>query len=104
MFGTTKLTNKLFQRTDTPVTADDVRVARKYIDNYWAKLERFHPKDDETLLGLPKKYLVPASEEGHSFDFNEMYYWDSYFMVQGMYDAKHELLVKGILENLISME
>lgn len=88
----------------TPLKPQDVQAARQYIANYWQKLERYHPKDDETLLGLPKPYLVPAYEEGHSFDFNEMYYWDSYFMVQGLFDDPHKELVMGILENLVSME
>jgi alpha,alpha-trehalase len=83
------------------LTAEDVAAARKYIADYWPKLTRFHPKDDESLLGLPNPYLVPAYEEGHEFDFNELYYWDSYFMVQGMMDKAHEKLVIGVLENLI---
>lgn len=86
------------------LSPEDVAKARQYIKDYWPKLERFHPKDDETLLGLPNKYLVPAYEEGHAFDFNEMYYWDSYFMVQGMLDEEHQELVEGILENLIHMQ
>ncbi len=83
---------------------EDVTKAREYIAGYWKKLERYHPKDDETLIGLPYPYLVPASEEGHAFDFNEMYYWDSFFMVQGMLDKEHKPLVEGILENLIFMQ
>jgi alpha,alpha-trehalase len=35
---------------------------------------------------------------------NEMYYWDSYFMVQGMLDGRHEDLVCGILDNLLFMQ
>lgn len=89
--------------THFDVQPDDVRPALRYIHDYWPKLERYHPKDDESLLGLPNKYLVPAYDEGHEFDFNEMYYWDSYFMVQGMMDAEHKDLVVGILENLVSM-
>lgn len=96
---------KVFFAPPHPIlSAEDVAPAREYIAHYWKKLERYHPKDDETLLGLPNTYLVPAYEEGHSFDFNEMYYWDSYFMVQGMYDKKHQKLVEGILENLVSMQ
>ena len=83
------------------LTADDVAEARKYIADYWPKLTRFHPKDDETLLGLPNSYLVPSYEMGHEFDYNEMYYWDSYFMVQGMLDNKHKELVMGVLEDLL---
>lgn len=81
--------------------AEDVAAAREYIREYWKKLQRYHPKDDESLLGLPKPYLVPAFEEGHEFDFNELYYWDSYFMVQGILDADNKELVAGILEDLL---
>lgn len=85
------------------LTPADVAPAREYIANFWQRLERFHPKDDESLIGLPKPYLVPAFEENHSFDFNELYYWDSYFMVQGMFDANHQELVTGILEDLFAL-
>ena len=81
----------------------DVKAAREYIAAYWVKLKRYHPKDSGSVLGLPKPYLVPAFEEGHEFDFNEMYYWDSYFMVQGLMDEEHKELVMGILEDLISL-
>jgi alpha,alpha-trehalase len=89
------------RRNQSELTAQDVAAARKYIKEYWPKLTRFHPKDDGSLLGLPHRYLVPAYEEGHEFDFNELYYWDSYFMVQGMVDKEHKDLVIGVLENLL---
>lgn len=83
------------------LTEADVLEARKYISGYWKNLERYHPENQDSLFGLPHPYLVPAFEEGHEFDFNEMYYWDSYFMVQGMYAAPYKELVTGILDNLI---
>lgn len=86
------------------LSAHDVQAARKYIADYWPKLERYHPKDDDTLFGLPNPYLVPASESGHSFDFNELYYWDSYFMVQGSLDKEHRKLVLGILDDLVCLQ
>lgn len=81
----------------------DVVIARDYIRAYWQKLVRHHPKDDGSLVGLPHPYLVPSYAEGQEFDYNEMYYWDSYFMVQGMLDEEHRELVIGILDNLIYM-
>ena len=95
---------KRLSRNPSLSTAD-VAAARAYITNYWPKLTRFQPHDDESqsLLGLPKPYLVPAHEDGHEFDFNELYYWDSYFMVQGMLDAEHQELVMGILEDLLTL-
>jgi alpha,alpha-trehalase len=104
-----KLVSQTLQRTplsfrpDKELAPEDVREAREYIAKYWKKVERFHPKDDESLLGLPKPYLVPSYREKTGFDYNELYYWDSYFMVQGMLDADHEELVTGILEDLMSL-
>jgi alpha,alpha-trehalase len=82
------------------LTTEDVQIARDYVRTYWTKLERYHPKDDGSLIGVPKPYLVPSFAEGHEFDYNELYYWDSYFMVQGMLDAGHRELTMGILEDL----
>ena len=82
----------------------DVAEAREYIREFWKRLERFHPKDDESLLGLPKPYLVPSYEEGAGFDYNELYYWDSFFMIQGLLDKDHQELVEGILEDLLYMQ
>ena len=90
-------------RPDKELTPDDVREARRYIAEYWTKVERFHPKDDDSLLGLPKPYLVPSYTVKTGFDYNELYYWDSYFMVQGLLDAEHRELVEGILENLMTL-
>lgn len=94
-------TFRLSFRPDKELAPADVQAARDYIASYWTKVERFHPKDDESLLGLPKPYLVPSYKEKTGFDYNELYYWDSYFMVQGMLDEPHKELVEGILENLL---
>ncbi|HSX35711.1 MAG TPA: trehalase family glycosidase [Patescibacteria group bacterium] len=83
--------------------AEDVAAARAYIAAYWPKLERHHPKDDETLIGVPYPYLVPSYAEGHEFDYNELYYWDSYFMMQGLLDDQHKDLLIGILEDLCAI-
>ena len=88
-------------KSDVDLTPQEVKEAREYIKNYWKLVTRYHPKDDASLLGLPHEYLVPAYIEATEFDFNEMYYWDSYFMVQGMLDDQHKDLVIGILDNLI---
>ncbi|MEK7153408.1 MAG: trehalase family glycosidase, partial [Patescibacteria group bacterium] len=37
------------------------------------------------------------------FDYEEIYYWDSYFMVQGLLDDQHKQLNTGILEDLFSV-
>lgn len=91
-----------FKKTND-LSADDVKVARDYIKAYWPKLERYNPKDTDSLIGVPKPYLVPSYAEGHEFDYNELYYWDSYFMIQGLLDEEHKDLVLGILEDFISI-
>ena len=96
-------TLQLSFRPDKQLVPEDVMAAREYIDNYWKKVERFHPKDDESLLGLPKPYLVPSYREATGFDYNELYYWDSYFMVQGLLDRKNKAMVMGILDNLMAL-
>jgi alpha,alpha-trehalase len=103
LFSKTNLFNRLSKKVfpKKKIEIKDLTIARKYIKDYWPKLERYHPKDDENLIGLPNKYLVPSYEADHEFDFNELYYWDSYFMIQGMLDNEHKDLVIGILENLV---
>lgn len=99
-----KLVNKTLQRSlhaGKGLKPESVAAAREYIADYWSKIERYHPNDDESLLGLPKPYLVPSYREKTGFDYNELYYWDSYFMVQGMLDTEHQDLVTGILEDLV---
>ena len=90
-------------RKSREIKPEEVAPAREYIKNYWPKLTRYNPNDTDSLIGLPKPYLVPAYEKGHEFDFNELYYWDSYFMAQGLLDEQHKELVLGILEDLLSM-
>lgn len=98
-----KTTSLLLPRKRSELRPEDVQVARDYIREFWTRLERFHPKDDESLLGLPKPYLVPSYDEHASFDYDELYYWDSFFMVQGLLDQAHQELTKGILEDLLSL-
>ncbi len=101
---TAKAAGRFLLGRKTDLQTADVQIARDYIREFWTRLERFHPKDDESLLGLPKPYLVPSYEEGAGFDYNELYYWDSYFMVQGLLDKPHQELVSGILEDLLSLQ
>lgn len=103
-----KLIGQKISRLALPVNAaeldaENVKAARTYIAKYWSRLTRYHPKETDSLIGLPNPYLVPAYEKGHEFDFNELYYWDSYFMVQGILDEDHKKLVLGILENLFNL-
>ena len=61
---------RLLPRRSGELRPEDVQVARDYIREFWTHLERFHPKDDESLLGLPKPYLVPSYDEHAAFDYD----------------------------------
>src|ERR1051326_3642015 len=88
-----------FDPENRRLTPDDVRTARTYIQEYWPKLERRQTKDDDSLVGLPHPYLVSAYEPDHEFDFNEMYYWDTYFMAQGFFGPEDGPRLEGLLDN-----
>ena len=47
----------------------------------------------EGLLYLPNRYVVPGGR------FNEMYGWDSYFIVLGLIQDKRTALARGMVEN-----
>jgi alpha,alpha-trehalase len=101
MMDKTKQLLTSIRKPSIMLTAKDVSEARIFIANHWQKFERHNTKDADALIGLPNPYLVPAYTEGNEFDFNELYYWDSYFMVQALMDEEHKDLVCGILENLV---
>jgi len=95
-----RILRKFFHK-HTHLSAGDVAEARTYIKKFWKHLTRKNTKNKDTLIGLPNKYLVPSHQPESTFSFDEMYYWDSYFMVQGMLrDPKNKDLVVGILDNL----
>jgi alpha,alpha-trehalase len=80
---------------------EDIREALTYIDEYWLKLQRFHPHDEGTLVGLPRPYIVPSSQNGEGFEFEEIYYWDSYFIAQAFIGTKQHRLAFDIAEDLL---
>lgn len=49
--------------------------------------------DPPGLLYLPNKYVVPGGR------FNEMYGWDSYFIIRGLLRAGRVELARGMVEN-----
>lgn len=98
-----QLLHRLFHRPHILI-AEDVAAARKYIKGFWKHLKRTRRTNKDTLIGVPHPYLVPAYEPEATFTFDEMYYWDSYFMVQGILkDPKQQKLVMGILDNLLHL-
>lgn len=66
----------------------------KYIHSYWKNLIKTSPPyTREGLFTLPYPYVVPGGI------FEELFYWDSYFIILGLVDSKFHTLAKGIVEN-----
>ncbi len=61
------------------------------------KLGDMRPEDLSApgLLYLPHPYVVPGGR------FNEMYGWDSFFILLGLEADHHEALAKGIVDNFL---
>ncbi|MBL8268223.1 alpha,alpha-trehalase TreF [Steroidobacter sp.] len=81
-----------------PNVASDFRTVagqdvRQHIDALWKVLER-KPEDQRphtSRLALPHRYVVPGGR------FNEIYYWDSYFTMQGLEESgRHDLTLDMI--------
>jgi alpha,alpha-trehalase len=76
----------------------DYSPALSYIESFWPQIIHANEHDRGTLIGLPKPYLVPA-DGGDTGMFQEMYYWDSFFMSLGVAGTSREQLVIDAAEN-----
>ena len=70
-----------------------------YIAEYWPRIIRSNPRQHGTLIALPCPYLIPSD----GAMFQEMYYWDSYFMSLGLVGTEHEHLIVDMTENMASL-
>jgi alpha,alpha-trehalase len=66
-----------------------------HINALWPVLTRRPDSTDSSssLIPLPESYVVPGGR------FREIYYWDSYFTMQGLVKSGHTDLVKSMLDN-----
>jgi alpha,alpha-trehalase len=58
-----------------------------------ARADNFGPNQNHGLLYLEHPYVVPGGQ------FNEMYGWDSYFIIRGLLRENRIALAKGMVEN-----
>ena len=85
---------------DLHVEQEDLDEVFEYIEDYWSKLIRHHPKDLKTLIGLPHSYIVPTDSE----IFQEQYYWDSYPVIRALINhPKYSQIAIGMVENFFHM-
>ncbi len=80
------------------VSKKDIKKVLDYIETYWPRLIRHHPKDLKSLIGLPNPYIIPTDDEV----LQEQYYWDSYPVVRALINhQKYSKLVIGMVDNLL---
>ncbi|TWB11150.1 alpha,alpha-trehalase [Gluconacetobacter diazotrophicus] len=72
---------------------------RDYISGMWEVLSR--PPDTlvahSSLLPLPETYVVPGGR------FSELYYWDTYFTMIGLYEDGRIDLMRGMVRDIASL-
>lgn len=75
--------------------SDPNRPLAAHIESLWPVLTR-HPQEHlflSSLLPLPFDYIVPGGR------FSELYYWDSYFTMIGLYSANRAHLLTAMADN-----
>jgi alpha,alpha-trehalase len=75
--------------------ADTSRAMEDHIRALWPVLTRSRDTVDahSSLIPLPNAYVVPGGR------FREVYYWDSYFTMQGLVESGRADLVRNMLDN-----
>jgi len=66
-----------------------------YIKNNWINTVRNNVEDVGTLLGMPYPYVVPSITGG----FQEMFYWDTYFIMLGLASTNRWRSIEDMMKN-----
>lgn len=90
----------VFRNFKVPVTTnaklpDQSPSLKKHLENLWPTLTRKADVIEKysSLLPLPEAYVVPGGR------FREIYYWDSYFTMQGLAVSNRYDLIESMLDN-----
>lgn len=76
---------------------------KAYIEDYWPKLKVTNTLENKQRLGLPHAYYVPSSKPIAGFVFPYMFYWDNYFIAQGLWGTEREHDIIGLCENMFDL-
>ncbi|MEM6361516.1 MAG: alpha,alpha-trehalase TreF [Bacteroidota bacterium] len=79
----------------TGFVSDTSKTMRDHIVSLWPVLTRTPEQINElsSLISLPGDYIVPGGR------FREIYYWDSYFTMEGLMVSGQELMAKNMVDN-----
>lgn len=95
-----RLKDFVFQNFTVPVVVpvklpERASSLKKHLEELWPALTRKADiiQQNSSLLPLPKSYVVPGGR------FREIYYWDSYFTMQGLAVSNRYDLIENMLDN-----
>lgn len=77
------------------IVTDTTKTMYEHISSMWGKLTRGPDTavENSSRIALPYKYVVPGGR------FREIYYWDSYFTIEGLLVDDQEELAKSMVDN-----
>ncbi len=80
---------------DNPFQTNPNNNSSEHIKELWdvLKREKDVEKENSTLIALPFPYIVPGGR------FNEIYYWDSFFTMQGLKHHDRIDIIENMIEN-----
>lgn len=79
----------------SPVKIPETNSLKEHLEKLWGVLTRTADKKQNysSLLPLPHPYVVPGGR------FREIYYWDSYFTMQGLAVSNRYDLIESMVDN-----
>ncbi|MEO7960789.1 MAG: alpha,alpha-trehalase TreF [Ginsengibacter sp.] len=77
----------------TGYVTDTSRSIEEHIDELWDVLSRKPEGRDDSLISLPKPYIVPGGR------FREIYYWDSFFTMLGLQASGRIDMIQNMVDN-----
>jgi alpha,alpha-trehalase len=87
-------------RQSKAYVSDPKQSVTEHIDTLWSVLRRdpdANADPNASLLPLPYSYVVPGDR------FDEIYYWDSYFIMLGLLQSGQTTLMKNELDNFATL-
>lgn len=79
----------------TNYQSDTAQSMKSHINTLWPVLTRKADtyNENSSLIPLPHQYIVPGGR------FREIYYWDSYFTIEGLLEAGEAEMANNMLDN-----
>lgn len=75
----------------------------KELDIRWDQMMHEQKEDFESLIGLPHPYIVPTTQAREGFVFHELYYWDTYFVIESFLQIGKIKEAKGMVEDFLEL-